>query len=886
MKYARKLVAAVGTAAAIAGTATVGLGTAGPAASAAAASAGILPPPSGSCALGNGVSHVIQITFDNVHFFRDNPNVQSDLEQMPNLLNFIKSNGTMLSNNHTPLIAHTAVDSLTNYTGLYGDRHGVGISNSYNSFNANPTKNADPATAFTYWTDPVDNTARPPSVGADANPNQVYSANVPATSTTPNKVAPAPWVPFTRAGCDVGDFSTANMVLENASYDIPKVFGSTSPEAAQTATDSDPFKDSEVADYVGVGVHCAKDLVGNNDSFCSTASGVKNGGTIATPTAIPDTLPDEPFGYPGYQALFGARYIAPQLVNGAGTGTDAGGNKVHTANGHSYVVANSAGNLVDLNGSQINGAFTSPPRPGFPGFSPSATQSLAYLADMQESGVPVTYGYISDVHEKKRGQTCSKLGQLGPGDPCYNTNAAAYDAAFGTLFQRLADDGITPSNSLFVFTADEGDHLNGANVGRATQPTCNTTVAPTTCSYTATQLGELNADLPQLFNLERGNTTQFVVEPQAGAVYVTGQPGPNDAAVRQLERDGARLTANNPYSGNRSETIANYLADPLEEQLLHYVNADPARTPSFTLFPKPDYYFGGNSGCTTVATCVTQNPSFLWNHGYYAPEINTTWLGLVGPGVAHKGVDGLDAPGGPGSAGPSSGQGTIPASGTTGTWADHTDIRPTLLALVGLKDDYTTDGRVLTEDLRRVPATAADPGFQPLAACYKQLNASVGRFGTSTLTAVTAAMTTGSAADDTTYTSFQSRLSNLATNRDTLATQLKIDLFNAEFNNTPLANAGSELSQCNAVLASADSLAASSGGAPPPGAGPQTPLVTVPSAGAASPSAGGLPWMLVVLGSILALVGERGRRRHTAGHCQGADRAVDERSTRAQPPAT
>ena len=37
------------------------------------------------CRLGNGVQHVINITFDNVHFFRDNPNVPSDLEQMPTL---------------------------------------------------------------------------------------------------------------------------------------------------------------------------------------------------------------------------------------------------------------------------------------------------------------------------------------------------------------------------------------------------------------------------------------------------------------------------------------------------------------------------------------------------------------------------------------------------------------------------------------------------------------------------------------------------------------------------------------------------------------------------------------------------------------------------------
>ena len=31
-----------------------------------------------------------QLTFDNVHFFRDNPNVPSDLQMMPNLLKFFE----------------------------------------------------------------------------------------------------------------------------------------------------------------------------------------------------------------------------------------------------------------------------------------------------------------------------------------------------------------------------------------------------------------------------------------------------------------------------------------------------------------------------------------------------------------------------------------------------------------------------------------------------------------------------------------------------------------------------------------------------------------------------------------------------------------------------
>ena len=86
-----------------------------------------------SCHLGNGISHVINIVFDNVHFARDNPNVPSDLELMPHLMSFLKDNGTIFSNSHTPLIAHTADDSLSIYTGLYGDRHGQPVTNSYKS---------------------------------------------------------------------------------------------------------------------------------------------------------------------------------------------------------------------------------------------------------------------------------------------------------------------------------------------------------------------------------------------------------------------------------------------------------------------------------------------------------------------------------------------------------------------------------------------------------------------------------------------------------------------------------------------------------------------------------------------------------------------------------
>src|SRR5580658_8486848 len=184
-----------------------------------------------SCHLAKGIQHVVQIGFDNVHFFRDNPDVPSDLQMMPNLLNFIEDNGTLLTNNHTPLIAHTANDLLTTATGLYGDRQGMPVSNGYQAYNTDGS--TDPAESFTYWTDPIDDTASTPNPGHDTNPNLVYSPVPPATArnpVSPTTVTPGPWVPYTRAGCNVGEIATVNQELENANYDIGKVFGANSPE--------------------------------------------------------------------------------------------------------------------------------------------------------------------------------------------------------------------------------------------------------------------------------------------------------------------------------------------------------------------------------------------------------------------------------------------------------------------------------------------------------------------------------------------------------------------------------------------------------------------------------------------------------------------------------
>src|SRR5262249_4179734 len=312
--------------------------------------------------------------------------------------------------------------------------------------------------------------------------------------------------------------------------------------------------------YVGVAVHCAQ-----GSAFCADATAVKFGQTTATPSASPDLLPDEPGGYTGFQGLFGHKYVAPQL--GAGT-PDV------THNGHQ--VTNAAGNLVDLNGNQINGAFLNNV-PGFPGFSSiNASQTLAYMADMLEKGVPVVNGYISDVHGNEHipGVTAcaNSPSALGSGDPCYIAQAQYYNAAFGTFFVRLAAEGITPANTLFMLNVDEGDHEAGANVGRAVQPTpadCdgatvsgNVVTLDVPCTYPAGTFGELAGNLPGLLATQKNNTTPFTLQSDtAPEFYVTGNPGPTDPVVRKLEHDVAGLTADNPYTGGM-QNIANFIASP------------------------------------------------------------------------------------------------------------------------------------------------------------------------------------------------------------------------------------------------------------------------------------------------------------------------------------
>ena len=364
------------------------------------------------------------LQFDNVHSERDNRGVPSDLEQMPALRNFLTSNGALLTNDHTILISHTAGGIVSTETGLYPDRNGLTVTNSYQYFDPNaPTTGnvggSDFTSAFKYWTDPV-------STGNDTTFNN---------DTTGGANTPAPWVPVTRAGCDFAGLGAANMELENTSSDLTSVFpGFDFGTLTENATNLE-----------GIAIHCSL--------ADSTANGVCAHGEA-------DNLPDEPTGYGGFKGLFGAFEVNSVLTGGSYTGANAAPAPIFDIFAPDATNTPKAGEWAPPAEADHNADVTPPPdsftagttttsevldstgHPGFPGFDgQEANNALAETAAAQEAGIPVTYTYLSDVHDDHYHRNGGKA--FGPGQAGDVEKLKEYNAAFAAFFQRLANDGIT-----------------------------------------------------------------------------------------------------------------------------------------------------------------------------------------------------------------------------------------------------------------------------------------------------------------------------------------------------------------------------------------------------------------------------------------------------------
>jgi hypothetical protein len=300
--------------------------------------------------------------------------------------------------------------------------------------------------------------------------------------------------------------------------------------------------------------------------------------------------------------------------------------------------------------------------------------------------------------------------------------------------------------------SSEGSDENDQFVGSTPTPS-NCNGISIACTYS--QFGEIDVNVQGLLAAQGIITPFDLHEDSAPAFYLHGQPAPTDSSVRTFERTTAGLQASNPYTGG-TEKVSQYLADPTELKLLHMVTADPARTPTFAMFANPlDWVVERGADCD--GSCSSIDPPEGWNHGDVQPQITNTWAALVGPGVANLGATGS-------------------------IWSDHTDVQPTLMALLGLKDDYVPEGLVLSELMRpsdQSPATRRSD-YRELARAYKQIEASVGLLGTYTLRESTRALGSDSSGDQA-YRWIESPLAELTRRRDILAAQMIALLDGAAF---------------------------------------------------------------------------------------------------------
>jgi hypothetical protein len=193
--------------------------------------------------------------------------------------------------------------------------------------------------------------------------------------------------------------------------------------------------------------------------------------------------------------------------------------------------------------------------------------------------------------------------------------------------------------------------------------------------------------------------------------------------------------------------------------------------------------FAGGSTCTTASPCSQVQPGFAWNHGGLAPEIANTWIGMVGPGVRKLGE-------------------------THSVWTDHTDLRPTMLALLGLRDDYGHDGRAILPILTSaaLPSALATNSalMNRLGAELKQIDAPFGQVGEDGITASTRALE----GSDATYARIEAKIADLTVRRNTLADQIAPALDDATFAGVPIppATARSMIKQAQAIIRDAQRL--------------------------------------------------------------------------------
>ena len=300
----------------------------------------------------------------------------------------------------------------------------------------------------------------------------------------------------------------------------------------------------------------------------------------------------------------------------------------------------------------------------------------AYVAQMQEAGIPVTFGYISDAHDQ-HGVAGEIHATRGPGRGRLRPAAAGLRRRLRRVLQpagRRRDQQEqhavrrSPSTRATTSPARSRRRPGCDGVDRRRATTASSARSTATCRAARDPAGDHDAVHGPLGH--------------GADVYLTGNPARTDPATRDVRAGRRRsCTASNPYTGHGRATSRAALADPVEDEDAAHghrrsaADADVHAVRAPRLLPVRD-----RRRRTAATPCITVPDDAADEHVRVEPRRHPgrdrarRGLGIVGPGV------------------------TQPRRRPT-TWTDHTDLRPTMLTCVGLEDDYVHDGRVVIEQL-------------------------------------------------------------------------------------------------------------------------------------------------------------------------------------------
>ena len=338
----------------------------------------------------NGVKHVIYLQFDNVHLQPGPPNVPSDLRadaapaQLPQ-----GERHALHERPHDPDLAYGGRDPVARCTGLYPRPAGPDGLEQLRLLPEARRRTAELHELVQVLDEPG---RRRPN---DTKPNMITDTGV---------TTPAPWVPFTRNGLRRrrrrhGEHRAREQRRRAPTGDITQVFGNGSPEwneadrqpaagADRLRRDRDPL------------------LEGRDQRLHQQ------------PTQSPTPARRAPPTSPGRQ-LHGLQ----RAVRG----------EVRRPGDHRRERLRERHERQRDHGSRRLAAAS----PASTGCSPQNT--LGYVAAMQEHGIPVTYGYISDVHDlhaPMRRATRTRARRQVRASSVTSSSSRSYDQAFETFFKR------------------------------------------------------------------------------------------------------------------------------------------------------------------------------------------------------------------------------------------------------------------------------------------------------------------------------------------------------------------------------------------------------------------------------------------------------------------